>query len=64
VQIVFSSPENLLNNEKFLLTSKCKENLVALAIDEAHFVKHIEYDIRTLYSILDIGDEFEWHFLR
>jgi len=42
VQIVFTSPENILNNEKFrsmLLTPKYKEKLVALAIDEAHCVK-------------------------
>ena len=42
LQILFISPENLLNNEKFrslLLTPKYKEKLVALAVDEANCVK-------------------------
>jgi len=41
VQIVFTSPENLLDNENFqsmLLTPKYKK-LIALVIDEAHCVK-------------------------
>lgn len=42
LQLLFISPESLLNNEKFrsmLLTPKYKEKLVALAVDEAHCVK-------------------------
>jgi len=42
LQLLFISPENLLNNHQFrsmLLTTKYKENLVALAVDEAHCVK-------------------------
>ena len=42
VQSLFISPENLLNNDKYcsvLLTRPYKDNLVALAVDEAHCVK-------------------------
>ena len=42
VQLLYISPENLLNNPRFrsmLLTSKYKERLVALVVDEAHCVK-------------------------
>ena len=42
LQLLYISPENLLNNPKFrsmLLTHKYKDNLVALAVDEAHCVK-------------------------
>ena len=42
LQLLYISPENLLNNPKFrsmLLTAKYKDNLVALAVDEAHCVK-------------------------
>lgn len=42
VQLLLISPENLLNNRKYrsmLLTSRYKEKLVALVIDEAHCVK-------------------------
>ena len=42
VQLLYISPENLLNNPRFcsmLLTSKYKEHLVALVVDEAHCVK-------------------------
>ena len=42
VQLLYISPENLLNNPRFrsmLLTSKYKEHLIALVVDEAHCVK-------------------------
>ena len=42
VQLVFISPENILNNttfRKMLLTSVYQERLVALVVDEAHCVK-------------------------
>ena len=42
VQLLYISPENLLNNPRFrsmLLTSKYKEHLVAEVVDEAHRVK-------------------------
>lgn len=42
LQLLYISPENLLNNPRFrsmLLTSKYKEHLVALVVDEAHCVK-------------------------
>ena len=41
-QLVFISPESLINNELYrnmLLTSQYKERMVALAVDEAHCVK-------------------------
>ena len=43
LQLLYISPENLLNNLKFrsmlLTATKYKDNLVALAVDEAHCVK-------------------------
>ena len=42
IQLVFISPESLLNNLTFrnmLLSTVYKDNLVALAIDEAHCIK-------------------------
>jgi len=39
LQLLFISPENLLKFRSMLLTTKYKENLVALAVDEAHCVK-------------------------
>jgi len=39
VQLLFISPENLLNNDKYrsmLLKRPYKDNLVALAVDKAH----------------------------
>jgi len=39
---LYISPENLLNNDKYrsmLLTTRYKENMIALAVDEAHCVK-------------------------
>ena len=42
VQLVYISPESLLNNIKFrnmLLSAPYKDNLVALVVDEAHCVK-------------------------
>ena len=42
LQLLFISPESLLNNSKYrsmLLTTKYKEHLVAVVIDEAHCVK-------------------------
>ena len=42
LQLLYISPENLLNNPRYrsmLLTSKYKEHLVVLVVDEAHCVK-------------------------
>ena len=42
LQLLYISPENLLNNSNFqsiLLSSQYKKNIVALAVDEAHCVK-------------------------
>ena len=42
LQLLYISPENLLNNRNFrsmLLSSHYKNNLVALVVDEAHCVK-------------------------
>ena len=42
MQLVFISPESLINNTLYrnmLLSHKYKERLVALAVDEAHCVK-------------------------
>ena len=42
VQIVFISPENLINNKSYrdmLLSEKYKNKLVGLIVDEAHCVK-------------------------
>ena len=42
LQLLYISPENLLNNNNFrsmLLSSNYMNNLVALAVDEAHCVK-------------------------
>ena len=42
LQLLYISPENLLNNKRFrsmLLTPKYKDHLVALVVDEAHCVK-------------------------
>ena len=42
VQLIFISPESLINNELYrnmLLTSQYKERMVAVAIDEAHCIK-------------------------
>ena len=41
-QLLFISPESILMNIKYrnmLLSKSCKENLVALVIDEAHCIK-------------------------
>lgn len=43
-QLIFISPESLINNEIYrnmleLLTTAYKEKMVALAVDEAHCVK-------------------------
>ena len=42
LQLLFISPENLLNNKKFrsmLLKAEYKERLLALVIDEVHCIK-------------------------
>ena len=42
LQLLFISPESLLNNKKFrsmLLKGHYKERLIALAVDEAHCIK-------------------------
>ena len=42
IQLLFISPESLLNNKSYrgmLLSDKYKEKLVAVAVDEAHCVK-------------------------
>ena len=42
VQLVFISPESLINNQLYrnmLLSSRYKQRMVALAVDEAHCVK-------------------------
>jgi len=42
LQLLYISPENLLNNDKYrsmLLTTQYKENMIALAVDEAHCIK-------------------------
>ena len=42
LQLLYISPENLLNNRNFrsmLLSSHYKNNLVTLVVDEAHCVK-------------------------
>ena len=42
LQLLYISPENLLNNHKFqsmLLSPKYIQNMVALVVDEAHCVK-------------------------
>ena len=42
VQLVFISPENLINNKSYrdmLLSEKYKNKLVGLIVDEAHCVK-------------------------
>ena len=42
VQLVFISPENLINNKSYrgmLLSDKYKSKLVGLVVDEAHCVK-------------------------
>ena len=71
VQLLYISPENLLNNPKFrsmLLTAKYKDNLVALAVDEAHCVKtwsvYITIVTHIMYFILCRGDDFRVAFAR
>ena len=42
LQLLYISPENLLNNQKYrsmLLTAAYSKNMVALVVDEAHCVK-------------------------
>jgi len=42
IQLLFISPESLLNNKSYrgvLLSDKYKEKLVAVVVDEAHCVK-------------------------
>ena len=42
VQLVFISPESLINNQLYrnmLLSSRYKQRMVALGVDEAHCVK-------------------------
>ena len=42
LQLLYISPENLLNNKKYcsmLLSPKYTRNMVALVVDEAHCVK-------------------------
>ena len=42
LQLLYISPENLLNNRKYrsmLLTAAYSKNMVALVVDEAHCVK-------------------------
>lgn len=42
LQLLYISPENLLNNKRFrsmLLRKEYKERLIALAVDEAHCIK-------------------------
>ena len=42
IQVLFISPENILNNKSFrdmLVSDQYKDKLVAVAVDEAHCVK-------------------------
>ena len=42
LELLYISPENFLNNRKFcsmLITPNYAENMIALVVDEAHFVK-------------------------
>ena len=42
LELLYISPENLLNNRKFrsmLITPNYAENMIALVVDEAHCVK-------------------------
>ena len=42
LELLYISPENLLNNRKFrsmLISSSYADNMVALVVDEAHCVK-------------------------
>ena len=57
VQLVFITPENLLNNRTYremLLTQVYQNNLVALAVDEAHCVKSWGDQFRRAFA--HIGD--------
>lgn len=57
VQLVYITPENLIENPKYrsmLLSQAYKENLVALAVDEAHCVKFWGDQFRKTFSM--IGD--------
>ena len=56
-QLVFISPENIINNPRFrnmLLSAHYKEKLVALVIDEAHCVKYWGDKFRAAFAM--IGD--------
>ena len=56
-QLVFITPESLIGNVQYrnmLLSTKYKENLVALVVDEAHCVKTWGDEFRRAFS--KIGD--------
>ena len=57
VQLVFISPESIISNPSYrnmLLSSKYKNNLIALVVDEAHCVKTWGDEFRTAFA--NIGD--------
>ncbi len=57
VQLVYISPESIINNSSFrrmLLSPRYKEKMVALAVDEAHCVKNWGDEFRVCFS--KIGD--------
>ena len=57
VQLVFITPENIIENKVYremLLSSVYQENLVALAVDEAHCVKSWGDQFRSFARIGDL----------